>query len=256
VHDLVQGDTWAKEIVVRRSERNYGCKDGVTAGLDWFFDQEPEGVILEDDCLPGDDFLLFCSHVLERYRDDQRVWQVSGTNLLGSWRAGRSDYFFGDGSIWGWASWRRAWQQRDMSMQTWDDPVARDSARRFLGPIGWRALADNYAAVAAGNIDTWDYQWSWTRASSGGLSVIPARNLITNIGFGPDATHTVRSRWPANLDPAPLPPPFSGPDTVTFDRGYQTVLAARTEGVSTIRSIGSRVLRRTVGRKAWERLRP
>ena len=255
VVDLIENEVWADQVIMRRSPHNLGCRDGVTAGLDWFFELETEGIVLEDDCLPGEDFLPFCGQMLARYRDDHRIWQVSGTNLLGSWRPSRSDYFFGEGSIWGWATWRRAWSHRDIDMQRWGDQQARDRARQFLGPIGWRSLADNYASVAAGEIDTWDYQWSWTRASSNGLSVIPARNLISNIGFGPDATHTVRKRWPAEMPTASLKPPLRAPARLRFDRGFQAALMARSDGVAAVRSLGSRALRRTIGRSAWEQLR-
>lgn len=244
VLQVVQSRDWAEEVIVQRAEGNLGCRQGVTTGLDWFFANEPEGIVLEDDCLPGPDFLPFCDRMLAQYRDDERIWQVSGSNLLGSWRPRRSDHFFGDGGIWGWASWARAWKQRDMAMHTWGDPAARERARRFLGPIAWRHLAPNYAAVAEGRIDTWDYQWSWTRASNEGLSVIPARNLVTNIGFGPDATHTLKAAWPAAMAATQLPPaPLASPK-VKFDRCYQSVLSARAEGLGSIRAHGARLLRR------------
>lgn len=226
VAELVASAPWADNVVVRRREQNLGCRDGVTDGLDWFFDLEAEGVVLEDDCLPGADFLQYCDTLLDRYRNDPDVWMISGDNLLGSWRPRRSDYFFGDGGIWGWATWRRAWEKRDMAMTTWLDPAARARAQDFLGPVGWRLLAPRYADVAAGRLDTWDYQWSWTRASHGALSVIPARNLVANIGFGADATHTIEAHRLAEIPTSRLAG-MSPPRTKTFDRGYQTILAMR-----------------------------
>lgn len=244
---LVRSADWAPRVVIRQREQNLGCKRGVTDGIDWFFDQESEGVIIEDDCLPGADFLPFCDALLERYRTDERVWMVSGDNLLGSWRPRRSDYFFGDGGIWGWASWRRAWRQRDIAMRTWSDASARARARAFLGPLGWRLLAPRYADVAAGRIDTWDYQWSWTRASNGGVSAIPARNLVSNIGFGAHATHTTEehrlSRLPTGRLLGMRPPP-----TLAFDRGYQTALAARDEIMPRVGNVSGRLVHRVLAR--------
>ncbi|HUP74920.1 MAG TPA: hypothetical protein VM282_17885 [Acidimicrobiales bacterium] len=218
---LVDERRWADEIHVRRRDANLGCKDGVTNGLDWFFGHEPEGIVLEDDCLPGTDFFGFCDQMLASYRADDRVWLVSGDNLLQSWRPRRSDWFFGDGGIWGWASWADCWRRRDIAMTSWHDPAARERARAFLGPFGWRHLAPRYAEVATGSVDTWDYQWSWTRASHGGLSVIPARNLVTNIGFGSGATHTSEGSRFSDLPTGRLGDRLRPPPAVAFDRGYQ-----------------------------------
>jgi hypothetical protein len=247
VLELVGSRAWADEVHVRSRVENQGCRDGVVDGLDWFFAHEPEGIVLEDDCLPGADFFGFCRAMLDRYRTDGRVWMVSGDNLLGTWRPRRSDYFFGDGGIWGWASWRRAWQQRDISMELWTDPACRARAREFLGSVGWRALSPMYAEVAAGRIDTWDYQWSWTRACHGGLSVIPARNLVTNIGFGEEATHTREWHRSAALPTRRLPG-TRGPGDVRFDHGYQMALAARDRLLSRLEAVARRARNLAGGR--------
>lgn len=247
VADLVASGPWAEKVAVRRREHNLGCRDGVTDGLDWFFDQEAEGVVLEDDCLPGTDFLRYCDTMLDRYRDEPRVWMISGDNLLGSWRPRRSDYFFGDGGIWGWATWRRAWQQRDITMSNWSDASARERARDLLGPVGWRFLAPRYADVAAGRLDTWDYQWSWTRASHSGLSVIPARNLVSNIGFGMDATHTTETHRLAEI-PTKRLAGMRPPRTMSFDRGYQTTLAMRDELAPRVVARARTLARRAISR--------
>jgi hypothetical protein len=244
VADLVARGGWADQVILRRRDQNLGCKLAVTDGLDWFFEQESEGVVLEDDCLPGGGFFTYCDHMLERYREDERVWLISGDNLLSQWRTRRSDYFFGDGGIWGWASWRRAWQRRDITMESWDDQEARDRARSFLGPVGWHHLAPRYAEVAAGKIDTWDFQWSWTRASNQGLSVIPSRNLVTNIGFGPDATHTTARGPLAGIPTGTLSPSLRPPTSVQFDRGYQTAVACREHVLPRLRRAASAGVRR------------
>lgn len=232
---VVEADAWAPDISLRIREDNLGCKAAVTDALDWFFAAEAEGIVLEDDCLPDSSFFGYCATLLKRYRDDERVWLISGSNLLGTYRPRRSDYFFGDGGIWGWASWRRAWNARDIDMALWGDDDARDTARRFLGAWAWRFLAPRYEAVARGDIDTWDYQWSWTRASQGGLSVIPARNLISNIGFRPDGTHTVEDSWLSEIPRASLGPRLREPKKVRFDRGYQAIVVARESALPLLR---------------------
>lgn len=246
VLDLVRSQEWAPTVLVREHEANLGCKDAVVDGLDWFFGAEPEGIVLEDDCLPAPDFFGFCDAMLERYRDDDRVWLVSGSNYLGSWRPGRSDWFFGDGNTWGWATYGTAWRQRDMEMLTWHDQQARARARHFLGWLGWLNLRPYYESCAPGRVvDTWDYQWSWTRASQEKLAVLPARNLVSNIGYGPDATHTVGDDGMSALPTGSLDlGVLRAPPAVAFDRGYQSVLVGRHEAVSRTRSAGARVLRR------------
>ncbi len=246
VLDVVRGTPWAPSVQVREHDTNLGCKDAVVDALDWFYGVEPEGIVLEDDCLPAPDFFGFCDAMLDRYRDDDRVWLVTGSNYLGSWRPRRSDWFFGEGNTWGWATWSSAWSRRDMAMVSWADPAARARARRFLGRLGWLHLSPYYEASAAGlRDDTWDYQWSWTRSSNEKLTVLPSRNLVSNIGYGPDATHTVgddgMSALPTfTLDVGALRAPAS----VSFDRGYQAVLVGRHEVVARTRSLGARVLRR------------
>lgn len=246
VLDVVRGTQWASSVQVHQQEVNLGCKDAVVDALDWFFAAEPEGIVLEDDCLPAPDFFGFCDAMLDRYRDDDRVWLVSGSNYLGSWRPRRSDWFFGDGNTWGWATWSSAWTRRDMAMATWPDLQARARAKHFLGQLGWLHLSRYYADCAAGlRDDTWDYQWSWTRASHEKLTVLPARNLVSNIGYGPDATHTFGDDGMSALPTFALNlGALRAPPSVTFDRGYQAVLVGRHEAVARSRSLAGRVLRR------------
>lgn len=210
-----------------RREENLGCRRAVSSALDWFFHHEPEGVVLEDDCVPSLSFFSYCASLLEQYRDDHRVWMVTGLNQLDAWRSREGDYFFSDGGIWGWACWRDRWSQYDPKMRDWSSAAARDRVRSFVGPQWWSVLEQGLELTAAGALDTWDYQWTWTRLLHGGLSVLPAANLVTNIGTGADATHgggddcfvhTARYETRGELSAA-------GP--VEMDREYLRRLSAR-----------------------------
>jgi len=189
---IIDGVDWPCEVLTNYSDINLGCKNRVSSGLDWVFEQVPEAIILEDDCLPDPTFFQFCEEMLIRYRDDQRIAMISGDNFQFGRKRGDDSYYFSRYThIWGWASWRRAWQHYDKDASIW--PVMRDNG--FLeGVITDRAerrfWTNAFQSVFDGKIDTWDYQWVLTAWSQGMLSIMPNVNLISNIGFGPLATHT------------------------------------------------------------------
>jgi len=187
---------WPCELVTLFRDTNLGCKRAVSSAIDWFFEQESEGVILEDDCLPHPDFFMYCAELLERYRNDERVGLISGTALANlreeklCWD--NEDYVFSRYfSVWGWASWRRAWTDYDVSIAAWqdrrDDILSQTLNRRLRS-----AHASYFDGVSRDKIDTWDYQLAFMMWSTGRLAVSPRFNLIENLGFGPAATHTVR----------------------------------------------------------------
>jgi hypothetical protein len=200
VRAIVGGIDWRCEVNTLFSSENLGCKQAVSSAITWFFDNESEGIILEDDCLPSPSFFWFCQELLARYRDDERVWQVCGTSILkpSSYSQTEDSYIFSRyGPVWGWATWRRAWVHYDANLTDWlymRRPQPLNSVfksapeRRF-----WLDLGNK---LHRGQIDTWDYQWDFTKAYQSGLSVIPCENMIVNIGFGSDATHTFKAqRW-------------------------------------------------------------
>lgn len=222
VHRIVTAVDWRCELQVLRRDSNLGCRMAVTGAIDWFFDRVEAGMIVEDDILVSPSFATYCAALLDRYADDERVWMISGVNLVDTWPGAGASYHFGHGGIWGWATWRRAWQHNDIAMRCWDDAGARARARAFLGEDEWRHLAPRFEAVRSGLVDTWDYQWSFARAQAGGLSAIPAVNLVRNLGFGVDATHTFDASSPfARLPLHDLEPPLVHPDDVEFDRDFQ-----------------------------------
>jgi len=152
----------------------------------------PEAIILEDDCLPHPSFFRFCEEMLGRYRHDTRVMAISGDNFqFGQKRGAYSYYFSRYNHVWGWASWRRAWQHYDVNMRAW--PAIREGG--WLAGVLDDARQHDYwtnifERVHGGLIDTWDYQWTFACWIQNGLTVLPQTNLISNIGFGVDATHT------------------------------------------------------------------
>lgn len=189
---------WPCEVKTLFWEQNLGCKHAPSSAITWFFKQVDEGIILEDDCLPDPSFFPFCADLLERFRDDSRVFMVSGTNDLGTWKATQYSYFFTLGNTWGWATWKRAWQHFDLELKLWTDEIAQHNMRVFSQRAPYLAedIANGCRAVLQENLDTWDYQWAFDRIAHSGLGVIPVVNLVSNIGFGKDATHTTSHDFP------------------------------------------------------------
>ena len=195
---VTAGVDWPCEVHTQFRDENLGCGRGPSAAITWFFQHEPEGIILEDDCLPTAGFFRFCSELLLRYRHDSRVMHISGNNLTHEARqpaaAGAESYYFsGQVHSWGWATWRRAWQQFDFDLKLLPE-LGRRGALPAIYP-GWlerQYWLRKFEAVRVGPqpAHIWDYQWHFAVAAHGGLSIAPAVNLVTNIGFGDDATHT------------------------------------------------------------------
>lgn len=189
---VLNGVDWDCEVKTLFREENLGCKYGVSGGIDWFFENEEEGIILEDDTLPSQSFFWFCQELLERYRDDDRIGQISGFNPLMKYESFGESYLFSKfGPIWGWASWRRVWVYYDVEMTEWMEVKRRGYVNFFTDTKKekrWREkIFDN---IYNKKEVTWDYQWSFSKLNNSFLSIIPSRNLIINIGFGIDATHT------------------------------------------------------------------
>jgi len=189
---VIEDVDWECEVVTDFSETNLGCKKRISSGLNWVFSEVEEAIILEDDCLPAPSFFNFCEACLDRYRDDERIMMVSGNNFQRGWRNGQDSYFFSKYvHIWGWATWRRAWQHYDVDMTTWPDYKKAGRIRSICeDPWEQKYWTDVFDATFDGRVDTWDYQWCYACWSRGGLSILPSHNLISNIGFGPNATHT------------------------------------------------------------------
>lgn len=201
VRDLVSvGVDWECEVKRNYSETNLGCARRVASGLDWVFGQVEEAIILEDDCVPDASFFPFCEELLARYRYDNRISLIAGCNFQadGVSRGGGGSYYFSRYlHCWGWASWRRAWTAYDHDLRSWHD----GEAQRWLRKQPWMAVEKRWwrhvlAETSGARIDTWDFPFVWPHMMAGRLGIVAQPNLVTNIGFGPEATHTVEpSEW-------------------------------------------------------------
>jgi len=214
---------WPCSIVTLFRDENLGCKGSVSAGLTWFFQQVEEGIVLEDDDVPDPSFFRYCKELLEKFRDDERVMCIDGTSVQDqnpNFRNADSYYFSRIPMGWGWASWKRAWKTYDVTMRAW--PALCESGslkKRFANAGAYERFAHSWDDYLAGTTDSYDGQWVFACVANDGLCIAPCRNLVTNIGFGEDATHTSttkNSRW-ANLPTFPVQFPMKHPTKVAID---------------------------------------
>ncbi len=185
---VINNIDWACEVKTLFREKNLGCGKAVSEAITWFFENEEQGIILEDDTVPSQSFFWFCEELLERYKNDKRVWHIGGTNFQdGIIRSDGSYYFSVISHVWGWATWADRWkfyefEMKNISDDKFIDEYWKGSAAKYWKKIFWK--------MKKFEIDTWDYQWTFTIWRNKGLSIIPNINLVKNIGFGSEATHT------------------------------------------------------------------
>ncbi len=180
------------EMIIGTNESaiNLGCKVAVVSGIDWFFDQETEGIILEDDCIPNEAFFSFCSELLTKYADKSEVKMISGNNPLGKWTAAGGHFFSRIGHVWGWATWKNRWSEFDVNLPQFNDFVSNHGFERAFGPTTLASTRKHLTAKALnGTIDTWDFQWNAHVLMRDGKAAIPTKNLVENIGFDYSGTH-------------------------------------------------------------------
>lgn len=183
---------WPCEVKTFFRDGNLGCKYAVSSAIGWFFEQEEEGIILEDDCLPSNDFFRFCDELLNKYRYDTRITQVAGCNVqLGKKWGNYSYYFSNNVEVWGWASWKRVWKNYDVELSNYDEYEVKHVISNLFGDkLVTEKFKEVFIELKQGKIDTWDFQLRFINFFHNGLCVIPNVNLVSNIGFRADGTHT------------------------------------------------------------------
>ncbi|MGF1590472.1 MAG: glycosyltransferase family 2 protein [Pleurocapsa sp.] len=216
---IIDSVDWECEVLTNYSEVNLGCAKRVASGLNWVFELVEEAIILEDDCLPDPTFFPFCEQLLDRYRYDNRIAVISGQNVqLGRTRTNDSYYFSRYNLCWGWASWRRAWRDFDFEMRLWttvkeagwlEDILLDNGAVKF-----WDYL---FQSTYEGQIDSWAIRWTFSCWMQNYLSILANHNLISNIGFDAQSTHTTKKNVFANLPTKPIEFPLQHPPFMIRD---------------------------------------
>lgn len=221
---------WPCEVLTHFSDKNLGCGVRPATGLDWVFSQVEQAIILEDDCVPSPSFFFFCQELLEHYRDNERVMHISGNNFQDGIRRGNASYYFSKYSHnWGWATWRRAWRHFDYQLKDWPAYQASGEFKSICpDALEQKYWSDIFDHVHRGVRDIWDAQWLFSCWRNRGACVLPNVNLVSNVGHGAQATHTVERtsamELPAqdiwNIQHPPAIELHREADRYTFDRVF------------------------------------
>ena len=218
----VQSVDWDCRVRHDFSDQNLGLNRRMISAVNWVFGESESAIILEDDCLPHPRFFSFCSSVLDRYQHDSRVLHVSGECYRGT-RESDCSYFFSKYPLaWGWATWRRAWSLFDARMSSWPRFRRQPEADALFDSRDerayWLSTFDRlHQDQLAGRSASWDYAWYYA-CMTNGLSIHPASNLVTNIGYGPLASNTRDDSTLSNRPTETLEEPLRHPDWVVRDR--------------------------------------
>lgn len=222
--DVIERVDWDCEVLKNYADVNMGCGYRPASGISWLFEQVDDAIILEDDCVPHASFFPYCAELLERYRYDERIMHIGGSYFLSNPIQTLFSYYFSCFNIanGGWATWRRAWRYFDLECKLWpllketrwlagledDDRAGRNWAKHFE-----KAYSEN------GNVSYWDHQWTFACWANSGLSILPKQNLVSNIGFDENATHTFdRNDLRANMPSVEMEFPLKHPPYTLQDR--------------------------------------
>lgn len=213
---------WDCDVHTLFRKENLGCGRGVSKAIDWLFENEETGIIIEDDCVSDNSFFLFADEMLSRYNSDERVGMIAGTNQVGNYRMPYSYCFSKYTACWGWATWRRAWRNMDADLN-----VLKSHKKDLIenrGYLGKEKARWNYQIRMLDLIkdSVWDWQWYFSLASQNQLCIFPKVNLISNVGNDTAATHTSFSDITFNKQSLTFPlehPIYIMPDS-QFDRKF------------------------------------
>lgn len=221
IRALAEEVDWDCEVHTLFRDENLGCPVAVSSAITWFLEAEGQGIILEDDCVPSLSFFWFCQEMLERYRHDTRVMHIGGTNRgIVNEDADYSYFFSRYVQIWGWATWKRAWDLFDLKIETW--PEVRPMMHNYTYSEGeLEVRRKQFDSVYYDNYDVWGYQWNYARIINHGLAVLPSANLISNIGFDETSTHNSKPCEVSFLPVGELRFPLKHPPFTVFNTRFE-----------------------------------
>ena len=185
---------WKCKVKKNFLGKNYGCRDAVSKGISWFFRNEKCGIILEDDCLPSKDFFKFCEKNLRKYYKHYRIGCITGNNFQNKVNIRETYYFSRYPHCWGWATWSRAWKKYQKDINFWPNYKNTEDWRNYFDDsIEQRYWTKIFNNTFLKKIDSWAYPWTISLWKNKMLTITPKSNLVKNVGFNHDATHTISS---------------------------------------------------------------
>ena len=196
---ITEGVDWDCDVQIKFSDVNLGCGKAESSAMLWFFQAVGEGIVIEDDTLPDPTFFNYCKELLAYYRNDESVRMIGGNNFQNGKKRGYGSYYFSNIThSWGYASWWRAWKDYDFGLNTFNEiSIKKLIEKKFSKPDERNYWMNIYYKMLAGVYDTWDFQFLFKMWETDSRCIIPNENLVTNIGFGNNATHTTNKEDPA-----------------------------------------------------------
>ena len=205
---IINNIDWPCELKTLFSSENNGCKNGMIKAINWFFKNEKEGIILEEDCIPSEEFFVFCAELLKKYRDNDKVWTISGSNFQdGMWRGDSSYYFSKYFHCWGWATWRNRWNKFDFDLlelnKVKDTNLLNHIFKNPKERVYWLNIWERL--INEGKPDSWAYRCGFNCFINEALSIIPNKNLVKNIGLNKQATNTTYAFFDSKISNGLIP---------------------------------------------------
>lgn len=234
--DVVSNIDWECEVRQIYSDENLGCGKRIYSGIKEAFSYVDRLVILEDDIVASKDFFTFCAEMLEKYKDDKRIIDIAGMNHCGITERCPYSYFFSEiGSCWGWATWKRSWELMQYELDFLEDKYAIDC---FLNSI-YKTKSERKRIIkdakqrkeildSGRRLSAWTFQFKMAGYFNSTLSIVPQKNLISNIGLTGDSSHASGSinKIPKGLQKVffaktyPLEFPLKHPKYIIEDNQY------------------------------------
>lgn len=243
-NDVEKRIDWECEIIKNYAESNMGCKQRVASGISWVFSQEEMAIIVEDDvvALPG--FFYFCEELLIKYKDESRIYCISGHKVYDDYEIENSYIFSRHPNIWGWATWRRAWNQYNDDIGDWNKIKQSNVIENFYNQKVAKIYKKLLEKAYTGEVDTWDYIWTADVVKNNGLGIVPKTNLIKNIGFNDlDATHT-KGDSPYTFARQDLEFPLAHPKDIVRNEEYDRLALKQMEKELQGPSIASKIIKK------------
>ncbi|PIY71936.1 hemolytic protein HlpA-like protein [Candidatus Roizmanbacteria bacterium CG_4_10_14_0_8_um_filter_33_9] len=219
---IIEQIDWKCDVIKKYSNTNLGCRISVSLGLDWVFSQVEEAIILEDDCIPDLSFFPYCEELLQKYKQNTRIMMISGNNFI-SYKTQFSYDFSYHSLIWGWATWKRAWRAYSDAEKSGLSYISRN--KQALYRIMSSTRINAIEKTLNGSIDTWDFIWQLALLMNNGLCIFPEENLVRNIGFGKEATHTKLKTFHTKLDTKPIAFPIKHPMHITANLDFENKIS-------------------------------
>lgn len=212
--------SWECDVIKVFAAENMGCDSRIKSGLDYVFSQVEYAIILEDDCIPEISFFWFCRELLLKYKNEPIIKYIAGSNQIRNYKITDSYIFTYNAWTWGWATWKRAWQEQIDIKANWEDAKLQIDSINTISQNEKKGMIQTLENHIIKNEMPWDYNFTISMLIKNGLSIVPRCNLIVNAGFSGNATHTTGKIDGYVSKSEPMQFPLVHPETICEKKGY------------------------------------